>query len=1284
MLSLKWQQCFLVLGSILAVTAAAQTPVRLLVTQPIDESKLVTLPGSVHPLAQSNADRGTDRGAVSDSFPTGRLLLLLNRPAEREAALDQFLHDAHTRGTASYHQWLTPEQFGAQFGAADSDVQLATSWLIAHGFSVAKTSKGRQFIEFSGTAGAVRAAFHTEIHRYEVKGETHHANASEVKIPAALTALIRGVSPMNDFRVKPQVEINGPALYSPSTKKTKPQWTMPNSNGSGNFYAVAPADFATQYDLGPLYKAGINGAGQTIGIINESNIDLSLVQAYQNLFGISGTTPQVVIDGDDPGESNDATVEAYLDVEVSGSVAPKATLDLYVASGNNLDDPLSFAAVRAVEDNQASVLSVSFGGCETSLGAAGNQFWAGLWQQAAAQGQTVLVSAGDSGSECFFLTPDSVNGLASTPWNVAVGGTDFYYSDYATGGASAAADWNQTNDGSLASLKAPLTEQVWNNPFGLDVDANGLGESQLSAGGGGQSNCSMTPLAAGGCGGGYAKPSWQTGSGVPADKMRDLPDVSLFAANGFNLSAYPICALEGECVTGSGDNAEVYLVGGTSASAPAMAGIIALVNQKYGRQGQANFVLYPLAQQMPAAFHDITVGSNRALCWIWPIDGCVEEPSRNGVWVTTQFFATPGYDLASGLGTVDASVLVNSWNSITFQPTTTTLHLSSTTVAHGTPLAITATVAPESGAGTPTGDVAIEAGVTLLVGQSQLFIPLTNGTGTSNVNSLPVGEYEVTGRYGGDGTFASSTSPPVLLTVTAAPQPSNINFSGAGSVQYNAPLIFNIQPTAVTTAAGSSSVIATGTATFTVDSLHATVALNSAGIASWMPPALSVGAHTASATYSGDVNLDPSSSAVVAFSVTKGFPYLTTNIVAPLSSTGYSVNPGGSVTIDLMLAPGLYSAPSPQGAAAPTGTVTMCLGTQISQGYACQTPTYSQTVNVSSPTGLYSQYSSASATFPNLAAGVYEASLIYNGDGNWVSQQAVEWQELITVAPIAPMAASTTTLSITPNTILGGQTAVLTATVAGSKTVGVAPTGLIYITNNGSYFAEYSMNGSSGVTGTLTLRVSSSDFWNNGSNQLTATYFGDDSYAPSTSNTVNVTATQAVGDFSLAAQASQVTVQTGSSATDGVNLGSINGFSGTVALSCTPSSSLVTCSFSPATVSLNGQATAMVTINAAAQTAGLALPKRGGSTQWPLGAGVLAFGLFLAGGRANRKFRRSMLVSLGLIALGLVAACSVGCGVFFNGGKTTGNPSPAATYSVVVTGTSNGIVHNATITVVEP
>ena len=1277
--------CLLALLAALASRPAlAQSLPAPRITQPIDSSQRVTLKGNVHPLARPIYDQG----AVSDSFPAERMLLLLQRSQEQETALQQFLQDAHTLGSASYHKWLTPDQFGRLYGPADSDVAAVTGWLQSQGFNVARVTKSKQFIEFSGTAGQLRRALQADIHQYNVAGETHFANANEVSIPAALAPVVRGISPLNNFHAKPYVKVAGPALYSRSTKKTTPLWTIPNPFGTPNPYAypVAPEDLATQYDLAPLYQAGVDGTGQTIGIINESNIDISLVNAYQQLFGLPGNPPQVVIDGDDPGTLDGVDVEAYLDVEVSGAVAPKATVNLYISNGSDLQDPVSLAAIRAVEENQASVLSVSFGNCEAYLGNAGNQLWSELWEQAAAQGQTVFVAAGDNGPECELFGDIAVSGLASTPWNVAVGGTDFYYSDYATGGASATTLWNQTNDANLGSLIAPLPEQVWNDPFGLDVISDGLARNEFYAGGGGASNCSTSSSTTGDCVSGYPKPSWQSGPGVPADGVRDLPDVSLFASNGANLSAYAICAYEGECAVGAGSEVEYLLAGGTSASTPAMAGIMALVNQKHGRQGQANFTLYPLSQQKPTAFHDITLGSNSVLCGQGSPDCAPNGNQFNGnpIYATTVYSAGPNYDQASGLGSVDANVLVNNWNAITFLPTTTTLHLSSTSITHGTPITVTTSVAPASGSGTPTGNVAILTNSPLPSSQSQTFVNLAAGTGSTSINYFPGGYYDVSASYYGDGIFGNSTSSPVALTVT--PENSNINFSlmsgqtvikVGSSIQYNAPLALNIQPIGVSALAGTTDGNATGTATFTVDSIAATVPLNAVGVASWSPPALAIGTHTASATYSGDASFNASSASPVTFSVTKGLTSINDSIDWPNSTTGpgYTVPVGGSLTITIVVKP-FYGG---LGAAAPTGTITACLGPGDVGAGTCWQPSYSQTATLASPSGNNAQSSSATVTFSNLAAGAYLPSFTYSGDANWQTYGLFDLS-IILVSSTPSLTASTTTLSVTPASFSGTQLATVTTTVTGTGSSGVAPTGEVDYYNNGIFLTYIILTpAKTGATDSASFQVNASWFWNNGPNQITAIYLGDANYQPSTSNVVNIMATQTVGDFTIAPQLPQITVAPGSSGTVGLNLASLSNFNGVVSLTCATSSSNVSCGVNPPAPTLNGTATAMLTINASAQAAGLLVPPR--SRQSWLGVeGGFVFAAVLLGGFVNRKRGLSKLLSVGLFAALFVAA---GCG---GGGSQNVQPPPpppnGVAYSVVVSATANGIIHNAKITVI--
>jgi hypothetical protein len=1282
-----------------AATAHGQNQPLPLVTQAVDDAELAPLQGTVHPLAQARYDRGP----VNGSTPAERLLLVLNRPADRDAAFRQFVKDAHTHDSASWHKWLTPEQIGAQFGPADSDVDAVRMWLSGAGFNVNRVSKSKRFIEFSGTVGQVNAAFHTQIHAYMVNGVLHHANATALQIPAALAGIVAGVSSLSDFRPVSQLESGGTGNYDAASHKIVSDLTGPAS-WSPLKYALAPADFATEYDLAPLAGSGVTGAGVTIGIINESNIDLSQPQAYRSVFGLPANPVQVIIDGSDPGANGDST-EAYLDVEMAGAAAPGATVNLYISAGSPYQDPLTLAAMRAVEDDQADILSVSFGAGEQEMGASENQLWNALWEQAAAQGQTVLVASGDYGQVpdieyAFYgqLVGPAVNGLASTPWNIAVGGTDFYYSDYASGAPSADSDWNATNDPTTkASLIARLPEQVWNDPFGLDAIGDSLERGEIYAGGGGASSCIATN--ASGCVGGYAKPAWQTGPGVPADGVRDIPDVSLFASNGANFSIYAICAEAGECTPDSSGNFSLDLVGGTSASAPAMAGIMALVVQKYGRQGQADATLYPLAQQKPSAFHDITLGGNQDICST-PGPECVAFTDSVGQLLneSTVYTAAPGFDLASGLGSVDAANLVNNWNTITFQSTSTTLEVTPAKITHGSSVTVTASVTPASGTGAPTGAVAILA-TSDSFSQGQAAIQLTGGTGSASLNTLPGGSYQLTGRYSGDGMFASSTSQPQTITVepeksTLTLQLAGPNNASATGLGYGTPVYLSAQVVGVNAPSGSTDGSATGSVTFTLDGATTSVPLNAGGIASWIAPALSVGSHTVSAVYAGDSSFESSSAAAQTFSVAQGLPYVNLNPSFAIGGDGIddTVYAGSSITVGVQVG-SYYGAIFENGVpslnpAAPTGTITVKLANGNSDlfgiGCAAASAAVTQTLTLAPTSGEYGPYGSAQAVLANLPAGFYYLCAVYNGDANWVSSSLAYTNPIVVTAPTASTAASTTTLSISPTNVSGSQTAALTATVTGPAGATVAPTGFITFSDNGTIPGQlwlYTLTpAASGASSSFTLNLPASYFWSNGANQITAVYSGDSNYLSSTSNAVNVTVAQNDGDFTLTPALGQVNVASGSSASAALNLVSLNGFNGTVALTCATSSSSFSCALSPASATLNGSAQSTVTITAtlpAATTAQAVRSSRG--KDW-FGAGA-AFGLALLLFLPVRGRRWRLPVSLIVLGIFLVSS---GCGGSVTSTTQPSNPNgtPAGAYNVVITGTGNGIVHNAKLTVV--
>ena len=608
-----------------AIQATAQSSiVAPRITHEINESARTTLQGNTHPLARAEFDQGP----APVSLPMQRMLLVLRRSPEQETALSQLLEQQQDNSSPNYHQWLTPEQFGLRFGPADQDIQAITGWLQTHGFQVIRVSKGRTILEFSGTAAQVQEAFHTNIRTYLVDGETHYANSSDPQIPAALAPAVVGIRSLHNFRAKPLNHFAGvfgrnqeTGTVLPTKQPSTPQFFNGQRCGVlGNSQCdpLGPYDLATIYNISPLWTAStpIDGTGQTIAIVGETDITPADWTAFWSMFGV--TTPKgklnIILNGVDPGFQGDEP-EADIDTQWSSAAAPGATIDFVESQSTETTQGVDLSAEYIVDNNLAPVMSESYGFCELFLGTSGNAFFNTLWQQASAQGITVFISSGDSGSAvCDDGNPSanfglSVNGLGSTPYNVSVGGTDF--NDLTT----ASLYWNTTNTANQANAKGYIPEMTWNDSctnFEIFATFNDTtaeqtcnnpnaefgGFGNVIAGSGGASNCiSPSGGAPSSCSGGYRKPSWQNAPGMPADGARDIPDVSLFASNGFNGSFYIVC--ESDALGGvpcSLTRFGGFLgYGGTSVSTPIFAGIMALINQKTGeRQGNANYVLYAM------------------------------------------------------------------------------------------------------------------------------------------------------------------------------------------------------------------------------------------------------------------------------------------------------------------------------------------------------------------------------------------------------------------------------------------------------------------------------------------------------------------------------------------------------------------------------------------------------------------------------------------------------------------------------------------------------------------
>ena len=610
---------------VLAICAPASSQSRLpaprtRVLEGVDEAHLTTLSGNTHPLARPEFDQG----ALADATPLHRIMLILQRSPEQEQALQQLLDQQQDKSSSTFHQWLTPATFGAAFGPTDRDLSTVTAWLAGHGFSGIQVNPARTFIEFSGTAGMVHTAFRTSMHRYALRGEQHFANASDPSIPAALAPVVAGIASLNNFPRRAASHRVGNFRHDTATNLTtrladqtenvqsqsavKPAFTV---NQLGNIsYGVTPYDFATIYNVLPLWNAStpIDGTGQTIAIVGQTDINPADFVNFRKLFNLplgNTATPtgtqylNIIYNGPNPGVNGDEG-EADIDTQWSGAVAKGATIDYVVSQGTEVTQGTDLSAIYVVDNNLAPVMSYSYGQCELFLGTSGNAFYKTLWQQAAAQGITVLLASGDSGAAgCDTAGAQgagegiAVNGLASTPYNIAVGGTDFYMPNGGT------AFWNTANDPSTqASVKGYIPEIPWNETctnsvFGASGTFSGQTPEQIcnstvaavngllsviGAGGGASACIQSNGSSVFTCKGGYAKPSWQTGLGVPEDGVRDVPDVSLFSSAGFFGAFYVVCQqstnVDGQPCSLSAPSYDFAGYGGTSVSTPAFAGIL--------------------------------------------------------------------------------------------------------------------------------------------------------------------------------------------------------------------------------------------------------------------------------------------------------------------------------------------------------------------------------------------------------------------------------------------------------------------------------------------------------------------------------------------------------------------------------------------------------------------------------------------------------------------------------------------------------------------------------------
>jgi hypothetical protein len=967
--------------------------------------------------------------------------LLLARPAEREDSLRSLLERQQEPGSADFHRWMTPTEFGLRFGPTDATLQRTLAELRREGFTDLHVSAGRTVVEMSGNAAAVEAAFGADIHSMELDGSVYYANQKIPVVPDALRGLVEGVVSLND------VGRSATASRNREGGNAAPQWTLGSNHTT--YFAITPSDFAALYNVFPLWNAGVpvDGSGQTIAVVGDTDIDPTDFTNFRTYFGmpLGKTTSQtgtqylnIIYNGPKPAVRADE-FHADSDTQWAAAIAKGAVIDYVASESTEASSGNDLSAAYIVDNNLGAILVDSYSSCEQALGRRENSFYNMLWQQAAAQGITVVTATGDSGSSgcdaahvAAAAQGDAVNGIASTGFDVAVGGTDFYAPQ------GLGAYFSPTNSSLFGSVSGYIPEIPWNDtctnpailakpPFTGDSAEDACNSDAAR---------SANLLGVTGTGGGasslYAKPSWQVAPGVPGDGKRDVPDVALFASQGRSNSFYVVCQqsrnVDGKPCNLDSPYSDFAAYGGTEIAAPAFAGILALAAQKTGsRLGNANYTLYKLAAKQAQAgtncnstgapasgclFHDVTAGTNAMPC-VTGTTNCVTLNPAHSFGVSSNALAGAGYDTASGLGSVDAANLVNGWGNAGLGATTAVLSITPSRVVHGSAVIANVTVAGNGVSPLPTGQVSINSEAD---SGSVGFGPLANGGFVQAFQNLPGGTYGVIAHYSGDSLYTGSDSN--FVSVTVLPEPSattlkTLSFdpaSGSAANVSTAPYgtVFYIRADVVSQ---SGQGIATGNMAITDNGSifgSGVYRLNSSGYTEAQNNSIAPGQHQFSATYSGDPSLNASAAATASLTITRA------PTVATLSSNLKTVSTGGVVTLTTVLATQSF------GFEAPSGTVAFYAGNLLLG---------TSTLTGGSDAGTFFRNATATLTVSatGLPVGGNTLSALYAGDFNYLgSRSSAETIDVVA----STLLSTVTSVVVSPMVVAPSATVTFTATVA--------------------------------------------------------------------------------------------------------------------------------------------------------------------------------------------------------------------------------------------------------------
>ena len=779
----------------MAVSSLGAQSVASRISAEVSNSEQVRLVGSLHPMAQAQFDAGR----MPSSTKLKGISIVFSRTEEQEADLQALLAAQQDPSSPLYHQWLTPDQFATRFGMADADLNKVKSWLEQQGFSVDSVARSKNMIRFSGTARQVEQAFSTQMRYYKASDKQHFAPSTELSVPAALSSVVLAVRNLDDFRPKPM-----------HVGSVLPAYT---SSQSG-YVHFAPGDIKIAYNIPSSYT----GAGQSIAVMGQSDIVLSDIENFQSAAGLATKDPTLVLV---PGSGSPTLwkgdeSESDIDLEWAGGIATGANL-IFVYTGSNTNYGVFDSIFYAVDENIAPIISVSYGSCETEFTSSTIAPYEAELAQAAAQGQTVIVSSGDSGSTACYgftnLTSTQQKALAvsypaSSAYVTAMGGTEITSDNDVVGPYWASFGSNPT------TLLQYIPEVVWND----DSSSN-----RLSASGGGIS--ALIP-----------RPTWQTGvTGISSGSYRLVPDISLYSSPSY--PGYLYCSSDTETnITGScsngfrdADNKFLTFAGGTSFAAPVFAGMVALINEAKNYtegQGPINSTLYGLAATNSLYsydFHDVTSGNNNCTA------GSTYCSSTAG------FSATTGYDEATGLGSVDLTNMLIDWPantnpSASLIGTTTTISASNYSPAANANDTFTIYVAATSGSATPTGTVtlSIDGGGTRYGNSTTETVTLSNSstagiaTARYTTSFSTSGTHQIIAQYAGSTAFAASTGAMQVIvpgagTSTSGSTAITITPAGGytGTVTFSATTTSTVLANSASVCFGISDASVTGTSAVT-------------------------------------------------------------------------------------------------------------------------------------------------------------------------------------------------------------------------------------------------------------------------------------------------------------------------------------------------------------------------------------------------------------------------------------------------------------------------------------